>query len=160
MQTSAPLSTTVKGMGRQATDWEKIFAEHISGQEHFPKIHKECFDSTSSYNMKVKACILPSLIPSQGFLGSSDSKESACSTGNPPWIREIPWRRKWQPTPVFLPGKSHGWRSPADYSPWGHKESDATEQLHFLPTPSQTHFLYSWRSKFFMSFSFSLKNFL
>ena len=41
------------------------------------------------------------------------------------------WRRKWQPTPVFLPGKSHGRRSLVGYSPWGHKESDTTQQLHF-----------------------------
>ena len=40
------------------------------------------------------------------------------------------WRRKWQPTPVFLPGESHGWRSLVGYSPWGHKESDTTERLH------------------------------
>ena len=39
------------------------------------------------------------------------------------------WRRKWQPTPVFLPGESHGWRSLIGYSPLGHKESDTTEQL-------------------------------
>ena len=42
---------------------------------------------------------------------------------------KILWRRKWQPTPVFLPGESHGQRSLAGYSPWGHKESDPTEQL-------------------------------
>ena len=48
-----------------------------------------------------------------------------------PWVGKIPWRRKWQPTPVFLPGKSHGWRSLVGYSPWGHKESDTTERLHF-----------------------------
>ena len=42
------------------------------------------------------------------------------------------WRRKWQPTPVFLPGKSHGQRSLVGYSPWGRKESDMTERLHFL----------------------------
>ena len=46
-----------------------------------------------------------------------------------PWVGKIPWRRKWQPTPVFLLGKSHGQRSLAGYSPWGHKESDMTEQL-------------------------------
>ena len=40
----------------------------------------------------------------------------------------MPWRRKWQPTPVFLPGKSHGQRSLEGYSPWGHKESDRTEK--------------------------------
>ena len=43
----------------------------------------------------------------------------------------IPWRRKWQPTPVFLPGESHGGRSLVGYSPWGRKESDVTERLHF-----------------------------
>ena len=40
---------------------------------------------------------------------------------------KIPWRRKWQPTPVFLPGESHGQTSLAGYSPWGHKELDRTE---------------------------------
>ena len=38
-----------------------------------------------------------------------------------PWVRKIPWKRKWQPTPVFSPWKSHGERSLAGYSPWGHK---------------------------------------
>ena len=41
------------------------------------------------------------------------------------------WRRKWHPTPVLLPGKSHGRRSLLGYSPWGREESDMTEQLHF-----------------------------
>ena len=48
-----------------------------------------------------------------------------------PWVGKIPWRRKWQPTPILLPGKSHGQRSLVGYSPWGRKESDMTEQLHF-----------------------------
>ena len=41
------------------------------------------------------------------------------------------WRRKWQPTPVFLPGESHGQRSLAGYSPRSRKQSDTTERLHF-----------------------------
>ena len=45
------------------------------------------------------------------------------------WVGKIPWRRAWQPTPVFLPGESHGQRNPAGYSPWGRKESDMTERL-------------------------------
>ena len=53
-------------------------------------------------------------------------------TGFDPWVGKILWRRKWQPTPVLLPGKSHGWRSMVGYSPWGHKESDTTEQLHLV----------------------------
>ena len=44
------------------------------------------------------------------------------------WVGKIPWQRAWQPTPVFLPGESHGQRSLAGYSPWGHKELDMTEQ--------------------------------
>ena len=52
--------------------------------------------------------------------------------GSDPWTRKIPWRRKCQPTPAFSAGKSHGWRSLAGYSPWGRKESDTTERLHFL----------------------------
>ena len=47
--------------------------------------------------------------------------------GFDPWVGKIPWRRKWQPIPVFLPGKSRGPRSLAGYSPWRHKESDRTE---------------------------------
>ena len=43
------------------------------------------------------------------------------------WVGKIPWRRAWQPTPVFLPGESHGWRSPAGYSPRSHKELNTTE---------------------------------
>ena len=59
-------------------------------------------------------------------------KESTCQhrrrTFNP-WVRKIPWRRAWQPTPGFLPGESHGQRSLAGYSPWAHKEWDTTERL-------------------------------
>ena len=46
-----------------------------------------------------------------------------------PWVGKIPWRGKWQPTPVSLPEKSHGQRSLASYSLWGHKESDMAERL-------------------------------
>ena len=49
--------------------------------------------------------------------------------GFDPWVRKIPWRREWLPTPVFLPGESHGQRSLVGDSPWGRKESDMSEQL-------------------------------
>ena len=45
-----------------------------------------------------------------------------------PWDRKILWKKKWQPTPVFLPGKPHGQRSLVGYSPCGHKESEKTQQ--------------------------------
>ena len=50
--------------------------------------------------------------------------------GFDPWVRKNPWSRKWQPTPVFLPGKLHGQRRVAGHSPWGGKESDTTEHTH------------------------------
>ena len=62
-------------------------------------------------------------------------KESACQFRRhrrcrfDTWVRKISWR-KWQPTPVFLPGKFHGQKSLAGYSPWGCKESDTTEHIH------------------------------
>ena len=60
-------------------------------------------------------------------------KESACQCrrckrqGFSLWVGKIPWRRKWQPMPVFLPGKSHGQWSLVDYSPRDCRESDTTE---------------------------------
>ena len=67
------------------------------------------------------------------FPGGSDGKSIWLQCWRPgfdPWVGKIPWRRKWQPTPVFLPGKYRGWRNLAGRSPWGGKESDTTEWLH------------------------------
>ena len=44
-------------------------------------------------------------------------------------VGKVPWRRKWQPTPIFFPREFHGQRSLVGYSPWGHKDSDTTEGL-------------------------------
>ena len=68
------------------------------------------------------------------FPGGSDGKSVCLQCGRPgfdPWVGKIRWRRKWQSTPVLLPGKSHGQRSLVGYSLWGHKESDTTERLYF-----------------------------
>ena len=68
-----------------------------------------------------------------GFLSGPSDKEPAYQcrrhkrSGFDPWVRTIPWRRVCQPTPVFLHGESHGQKSLAGYSPWGHKELDTTE---------------------------------
>ena len=67
------------------------------------------------------------------FPSGSDGKAFVYSVGD---LSSSPWRRKWQSTPVLLPGKSHGQRSLVGYSLWGLKESDMTERLHF-------HFSYS-----------------
>ena len=80
-------------------------------------------------------------------------KEFACQCrrykrhGFEPCVRKIPWSRKWQPAPVFLPGKFHGQRSLEGYSPWGHKESDTTECA-CMHTHTHTYtYLFTWFSR-------------
>ena len=76
--------------------------------------------------------------PRFGLPGSFSGKESACQCKRPgfdPWVRKIPWRRKWQPTPVLLPGKSRGQRSLVDYISWGRERVE-----HDLATKQQTPF--------------------
>ena len=78
-----------------------------------------------------------------GLIPGLGGKASACQcrrckrSGVDPWVGKISWNRKWQPPPVFLPGKSHGQRSLAGY-PCGHRELDMTERLsthtHFTDT--------------------------
>ena len=71
----------------------------------------------------------------EGFPGGSVVKNSPCQCRRHkrcrfnPWVKKIPSRGTWQLTPVFLPGKFHGQRSLAGYSPWGGKESDTAEGL-------------------------------
>ena len=66
-----------------------------------------------------------------GFLGGSVVKKLPADVGDlaQVCIGKIPWRRRWQSTPVFLPGKFHGQRNLVSYSPWGHKESAMTEHI-------------------------------
>ena len=76
------------------------------------------------------------------FPGGTSGKELACQCrrykrcGFDPWVRKILWRRAWQPTPLLLPGESHGQRSRAGYSPQGPTELDTTEATwHARRTP-------------------------
>ena len=69
---------------------------------------------------------------SQGSHGGSDGKVSARNAGDLrfyPWFGNIPWRREWQPTPIFLPGEFHGQQSLAGHNPWDYKELDMTRRL-------------------------------
>ena len=83
------------------------------------------------------------------FPGGTSSKEPACQCRRhkrfrfDPWVRKIPWRRAWQPTPVSLPGESHGQRSLADYSPWVTKSQTRLKQLS-MHAPLLLHISTSW----------------
>ena len=78
-------------------------------------------------------CSLPAIYlgPSYGGSGGKASVYNEGDWGSIPRSGRFPWRRKWQSTPVLLPGKSHGQRSLVGYSPWGRKELERTERLHF-----------------------------
>ena len=73
-----------------------------------------------------------------GFPSGTSGTESTCQCrkhkrpGFDPWVRKIPWSRKWQSAPIFLPGQFHKQRSLAGYTPCGYKESDATEHDFYL----------------------------
>ena len=77
-----------------------------------------------------------------------------------PWVRKIPWKREWQPTPVFLPGKSHEWRSLAGPSPWGRKESDTTERLTHTMEGKKIQFHFKEMKKFELFLKMQLTKFL
>ena len=72
----------------------------------------------------------------EGFPSGAGGEGPTCQhrrlkrCGFDPWVRKLSWRREWHPTPVFLPGKSHGQRSLAGYHPWSHKELDMAYHTH------------------------------
>ena len=71
------------------------------------------------------AQLVKNLLPSWGSMQSPlvNAREARDGAFHP-WVGRIPWKRKWRPPPVFLPGKFHGQRSLSTYSPWVHQESD------------------------------------
>ena len=73
------------------------------------------------------------------------NKHHLWDPGFDPWVGKIPWRRKWQPTPVILPRESHGQRSLEGYSPRGCKELDMTEQLTLLCPVPETKWCHGFR---------------
>ena len=87
---------------------------------------------------------------SKGLPWQLSSKESACQCRRhalDPWIREIPWRRKWQPTPLFVHGEFHGQKGLVGYSPQGHKRAGqnlAAEQQQEVKS-LKSRFLPGWR---------------
>ena len=84
------------------------------------------------FNNSMNCEIATGYLHKWGFPGGASGKQPNCQCRRrwlDPWVRKIPWKREWQPTPVFLPGKFHGQRSLVGYSPWGHKELGMTEQL-------------------------------
>ena len=102
-------------------------------------VTNQLYDWKASYYSSVCTDLLICKIRAKNsyFMGLGDSvvKNPPAITrdtgrGFHPWVGKIPWRRKWQPTPVFLPGESHGQRSLAGYRRWGHKETRLSTHTH------------------------------
>ena len=111
----------------QLRDWTQV--SHIAGGFFTSWATREALKSIRD---KQKLCVIQKGQKYMGLPGSSVGKKICLQCRRPrfnPWVRTIPWRRKWQATPVAFPGKSCGQRSLVHYSPWGHKESGITERL-------------------------------
>ena len=107
------------------------------GQEDL--LEKEMATHSSILAWKIPWTVEPGRLQSMGpqrvghdWVASLSLSLQCGRPGFDPWVGKILWRQKWQPTPVLLPGKSHGQRSLVGYSTWGRKESDTTERLNFL----------------------------
>ena len=104
---------------------------HSSVDEHLGCFHVLAISDSAAVNIGLHVSFLIMVfygyIPRRGFPVDASGKESAhqCRRhkrcGFDSWVGKIPWRRKWQPTQLFLPGESHGQRSLVGHSPWGHR---------------------------------------
>ena len=99
-----------------------------------------CSDKNSYMNIHLYLCVASqlALMVKNPPANAGDIKRHRFN----PWVGEIPWRRKWQPTALFLPGESLGQRSLVDYSPWGYKESDTTGKQSRSSSKSKTYLPY------------------
>ena len=117
------------GVSLTKNDWESIGANQV-GEFNLQKPRQMV--QWLRICLAMQETLVQSLVQGLSWWFSGKETASQCRRLRrcrfDPWVEKIPWR-KWQPIPVFLPGKFHGQRSLSDYSPWGHKESDTTERL-------------------------------
>ena len=146
--------------------WIGLFASNKPSLMFLSPCHIQELDSTRKCNFshkkserlfkipkhhntwKFKICII--YTPGLSSWHGSKEKESACQCRRPkryrldPWVGKIPWKRKWQPTAVFLSGKPYGGRSLAGYTPWGHRVRHDWAHMHTHPTLNWFRILDLW----------------
>ena len=104
-------------------EWTVVIISLLCGQQ----------DGCEARTLPLSSLDLYPTAPIFGFPGGASGKEPACQCRRhkrrrfDPYVGKIPWRREWQPTPVFLSGEAHGLKSLGNCSPWGHKELDTIE---------------------------------
>ena len=134
---------------------EKSLLKNKTSEESTPSLSECCFSVGDSVGILdrtffiVQDCLdhwrifrtTPAVPPSGSVVKNLPDNSGNCRRQRfYPWIEKIPWRRAWQPTPVFLTGESHGQRRLVGYSPWGHKESDMTEETACICTTHEHEF--------------------
>ena len=116
---SSTLNNLLPGLSRSSSLFSSQDSDMASLEQHTSPPSVTFPHTVLNFNLLTKTASFP---------GGSDGKESACN-----WVRslvgKIPWKRAWQPIPVFLPGESHGQKSLVDYSPWGLQRIDTAERL-------------------------------
>ena len=120
-----------KGNAKECSNYHTIaLISHAS--KVMLKFSKPGFNSTWTVNFQMFKLVLEKAEESEIKLPTSavSSKKQESSRKTSAFV--LLWRRKWQPIPVLLPGESHGQKSLVGYSPWGFKELETTERLHFL----------------------------
>ena len=105
--------------------WKSCFATRHQGKENVPGVQEYLRRWYSGAHQWLDLLLIPPWKVS--YPGGAGGKELSCQCRRSemhrrcrfePWVGKIPWRRPWQPTPVFLPGESHGQRSLGVYNPW------------------------------------------
>ena len=130
----SPPSSSIRGiLQARRLEWAAVSSSRASSR---PKNQTRSPALRADSLMSEPCLILKNtLLASVGFIVTSwwlSGKEFACQCRIPrfePCVGKILWRMKWQPTSVFLPGKSHGQRNLVGHNPWGRKELDMTERL-------------------------------
>ena len=99
--------------------------------ESFHRLEQSLLFKVVQWKAHIKSSLNSLLASSISNFGNSRFSNLSFGLQRPfgfdPWVEKIPWRKKWQPTPVFLTGKFHRQRRLGGYNPWGCKESDRTE---------------------------------
>ena len=131
-------------MSNSVNTWTAARQDSLSFTISRSLLRLTSIESVMPSNRLILSCpLLPSIFPSIKVFASGGQSVGASASASvlPINIQDLfplglTWRRQWHPTPVLLPGKSHGQRSLVGCSPWGRGESDMTERLHFHFSPS------------------------
>ena len=127
------LKTAIRWANTKMPPVSLLTGGHFSSKAKQIRTSEALFRTNTGMSWKSELCLMSSLIWASQVARWKRIHLPMRRCGFHPWVRKIPWRRKWQLTPVILPGGSHGQRSLASYSPWGCRGvGHAWARMHFF----------------------------